>query len=144
MRLESWPHTCQCTWCPWLREGVVSVLNQWKWKALVTQSCLTFCSPRNCSLPDSSVHGILQARILEWVAIPVSRRTSQLRNGTSVSCTVGSFFTIWATGEALFMVVQFSSVAQLCPTLCNPVNCSTPGLPITNSQSSLKLQNHCR
>ena len=41
--------------------------------ALVTQSCLTFCDPMDCSPPDSSVHGILQARILECVAIPFSR-----------------------------------------------------------------------
>ena len=67
-----------------------------------------FCSPRDCSPPGSSVHGILQARILEWVAILLSRRTSQLRNGTGVSYIVGSFFTIWATREALFMIVQLS------------------------------------
>ena len=42
-------------------------------KVLVTQSCLTLCDPMDCSLPGSSVHGILQARILEWVAIPFSR-----------------------------------------------------------------------
>ena len=40
---------------------------------LVTQSCPTLCDPTNCSLPDSSVHGILQARILEWIAVPFSR-----------------------------------------------------------------------
>ena len=44
---------------------------------LVIQSCLTLCNPSDCSLPDSSVHGIRQARILEWVAIPFFRRSSQ-------------------------------------------------------------------
>ena len=44
---------------------------------LVTQSCLTLCDPMDCNLPDSSVHGILQARILEWVAMPFSRGSSQ-------------------------------------------------------------------
>ena len=44
-----------------------------KVKVLVTQSCLTFCDPMDCSPPDSSVHGILQARVLEWVAIPFQR-----------------------------------------------------------------------
>ena len=45
-----------------------------KWlKVLAAQSCLTLCDPMNCRLPDSSVHGILQARILEWVTIPFSR-----------------------------------------------------------------------
>ena len=48
-------------------------------KILVTQSCLTLCNPVDCSPSGSSVHGILQARILEWVAIPFLRG-SQLRN----------------------------------------------------------------
>ena len=45
-------------------------------EVLVSQSCLTLCDPMDCSLPDSSVHGILQARILQWVAIPFSRESS--------------------------------------------------------------------
>ena len=61
---------------------------------LVAQSCLTLCDSMDCSLPGSSVHGILQARILEWVAIPFSRGSSQPRDGTQVSYTVGRFFTI--------------------------------------------------
>ena len=51
----------------------------------------------DCSPPGSSVHEICQARILEWVAIPFSRETSQLRDRTWVSCTAGRFFTDWAT-----------------------------------------------
>ena len=47
---------------------------------LVAQSCLTLCDPMNYSPPGSSVHGILQARILEWVAIPFSRGSSQPRD----------------------------------------------------------------
>ena len=47
---------------------------------LVTQSCPTLCDPMNCSPPDSSVHEILQARILEWVAMPSFRGSSQLRD----------------------------------------------------------------
>ena len=43
---------------------------------LAAQSCLTLCNPMNCSLPGSSVHGILQARILEWIAMPSSRGSS--------------------------------------------------------------------
>ena len=57
---------------------------------LVAQSCLTLCDPMYCSLPGSSVHGILQARILEWVAIPFCRRSSQPRDRTWVSCISGS------------------------------------------------------
>ena len=49
---------------------------------LVTQSCLTLCNPLDCSLPGSSVHGILQTRILEWVAISFSRRSPWPRNWT--------------------------------------------------------------
>ena len=51
----------------------------------VVQSYLTLCNPVDCSLPVSSVHGILQARILEWVAIAFSRGSSRLRDGTQVS-----------------------------------------------------------
>ena len=53
------------------------------------------------SSPGSSVHGILQARILEWVAIPFSKVYSQLRDQTWVYCIASGFFTIWATREAL-------------------------------------------
>ena len=53
-----------------------------KVKVLVTQSCPTLCDPMNCSPPGSSVHGILQARILEWVAIAFSRGSSRPRDGT--------------------------------------------------------------
>ena len=59
---------------------------------LVAQLYLTLCDPVDCSLPGSSVYGILQARILEWVAIPVSRGSSRLRYWTWVSCIAGRFF----------------------------------------------------
>ena len=68
----------------------------------VSQSCLTLCGPMDCSPPGSSVHGILQARILEWVAIPFSRASSQPRDPTWVTCIAGRFFTIWATREVSF------------------------------------------
>ena len=70
-----------------------------KVKVLVIQSCPTLCDPMDCSLPGSSVHGFLQARILEWVAIPFSRESSQSRNQTQVSCTAGRFFTNWVKRE---------------------------------------------
>ena len=53
----------------------------------VTQSCLTLCDPVDCSPPGSSVHGILQARILKWVAMSSSKGSSRLRDQTHVSCT---------------------------------------------------------
>ena len=54
----------------------------------------------DCSPLGSYVHGILQARILDWVAIPFSRGSSRPRDWTLVSCTAGTFFTVWATREA--------------------------------------------
>ena len=54
--------------------------HQEKLKVLVAQSGLTLCDPTDCSPPGSSVHGILQARILGWVAVPFSRRSSQPRD----------------------------------------------------------------
>ena len=54
----------------------------------------------DCSPPGSSIHGILQARILEWVAFSFSRGPSQPRNRTQVSCIVGRCFNLWATREA--------------------------------------------
>ena len=66
----------------------------------VSQSCPALCDPMDCSPPGSSVHGILQARILQWVTIPFSRGSSWPRNWTQVSCIAGGFFAIWATTEA--------------------------------------------
>ena len=69
---------------------------------LVAQSCPTLCDPMGCSPPASSVHGILQARILEWIAIPFSRGSSRPRDQTLVSFIAGRFFTIWVIGKSLF------------------------------------------
>ena len=71
-----------------------------KKRKLVAQSCLTLCDPVDCSLLGSFVHGILQARILEWIAISFSRGSSQPRDQTPVSCITGRFFTVGATREA--------------------------------------------
>ena len=65
----------------------------------VTQLCLTLCDPM-----DYTVHGTLQARILEWIALPFSRGSSQPRDRTQVSPIAGRFFTSWATREALSLV----------------------------------------
>ena len=116
----------------------------------VAQSCLTLCDPVDCSLPGSSIHGIHQGRILEWVAISFSRGSSRPRYQTCVSCTAGRHFTLWATREGVVskkgykwiylqnrnrvtdvenkLMVQFSSVVQSCPTLCDPMNRSMPGV----------------
>ena len=80
----------------------------------VTQLCLTLCDPMDCSPPGSSIHGIFQARVLEWGAMAFSVYVSS---------------------------VQFSSVAQSCPTPCDPMNHTAhqASLSITNSWSSLRL-----
>ena len=71
-------------------------------QVLVAQSCPTLCNPMTCSLPGSSVHGILQTTILECVAIPSSRDSSQPVDQTWVFCIAGRFFTVWTTKEALW------------------------------------------
>ena len=69
------------------------LLSVWVAKVNVTQLCLTLCDPMDCSPLVSSVHGILQARILEWVAIPFSRESYQPWDQTRVSCIAGRFCT---------------------------------------------------
>ena len=69
-----------------------------KWSEVV-QSCPTLCNPMDCSLLGSSVHGIFQARVLEWVAIPFSQGSSWPWDWTWVSCIAGRFFTVWTTRE---------------------------------------------
>ena len=75
-------------------------MHVFKVKVLVTRSCPTLCDPMDCSLPGSSAHGISQARILEWVAIPFSRGSSWPRGQTWVFFIAGRFFTIWVTRKA--------------------------------------------
>ena len=65
------------------------------------QFCPTSCDLMDCSLPNSSVHGIFQARILEWVVRPSSRASSQHRDQTWVSCIAGGFFSPEPPGEPL-------------------------------------------
>ena len=95
-----------------------------KWDE-VAQLCMTLYNPMDCSLPNFSIHGIFQARILEWVAISFSRGSSQPRDRTWVSCIAaaaaakslqscptlrnpiaGRRFTIWATRELLYYCPQ--------------------------------------
>ena len=93
---------------------------------VVIQLCLTLGNTMDCRPPGSSVHGILWAKILEWVAIPFSMWSFQPRDWTLVSCIAGRCFTIWATREvALHLLENYCklmtvNVAQSCPTLCDP------------------------
>ena len=88
-------------------------------KVKVAQLCLTLCDPMDCT-----VHGILQARILEWVAFPFSRGSSQPRDWTQVSLIAGGLFTSWATREALLYYWRLPNTPFICEALV-----SVPGLP---------------
>ena len=98
--------------------------------AKLLQSYPTLCNTMDYSLPGSSVHGILQARILEWVAIPFSRESSQPRDRTCVSCLLhwqaGSLQlappSVW---DLLLLLSHFSRVR-----LCDPRDSSPPGSPV--------------
>ena len=76
----------------------------------VVQLCPTLYDPMNCSQPGSSVHGIFQARVLEWGAISFSRRSSQPRDWTQVSHIVGRCFTVWVTREVLHIKIFFTQL----------------------------------
>ena len=77
----------------------LGILNMTKVK-VKSLSHVRLCDPMECSLSDSSVHGIFQARVLVWVAFSFSRGSSQPRDQTLVSFTVSRRFTVWATREA--------------------------------------------
>ena len=85
------------------------------------------CNPMDCSPPGSSIHGIFQARILEWGAISFSRGSSWPRDWTwvsCVSCTTGRFFTTVSPRKPKVKV----KVAQSCPTLCDPMDYTVHGI----------------
>ena len=105
------PHRALLKECSWLHAVYVWLLI---WLSKVTMMKFTegllcayslsrvwLCDLRDCSPPGSSVQGILQARILEWVAMPSSRRRPQPRDWTQVSRIADRFFTVWTTREAL-------------------------------------------
>ena len=93
------PHLLKIIVCYWALRWLPCFL------CLVAYSCLTLCNPKDYSLPGSSVHGILQARILEWVAISFSRGSSWSRDWAWVSCIAGRFFTIQAIGKSIHVLV---------------------------------------
>ena len=102
------PHVCVCVCvCVCVTESLCSTEEidtdcKQTMKVLLAHSCLPLCNPMDCSPPGSSVHGIFQARILEWAAIPFSRGSSRPRDQTKVSWTASRFFTIWATTSMKF------------------------------------------
>ena len=86
-------------WEVWRPPGASELI--WRLKERVYCSVVSnSCDLMDCSPLDSSVHGILQAKLLEWVAILFSRGSSPPRYQTQISCIVGMFFIVWATREA--------------------------------------------
>ena len=81
-------------------------------KGEVAQSCPTLCDPVDCNLLGFSVHGILQARILEWIAISFSRGSSPPRDRTQVSRIGGKHFNLWATRECIIQDFNYSLIEQ--------------------------------
>ena len=113
-----------------------------KVKVLVTPSSPTLCDPMDYSLPGSSVHGILQARIVEWIAISLSRGSSRLNlhllhwqvDSLPLSHQESPRMAVvpinFANLDKLHNLSCCCSVAQSCPTLCHPMDCSMPGVPV--------------
>ena len=114
----------------------------------VTQMCPTLCDPIDCSPPGSSVHGILKAWILGWVAISSTRASSRPRDLNHVSC-IGrpgfrvlhyhqEFAQLMSTDSIMpskylilcCILLLLSSVTQSCPIFCTPMYCSMPGFPL--------------
>ena len=121
---------CRC-WAPTLFQAFYK---KRKWKLL--SRVPLFATPW-------AVHGFLQARIMEWVAFPFSRGSSQPRNWTRVSCIAGRFFINWAMSEAFlnhliyFCLINIKtySLSIIVLTLsrlalCDPMDCSMPGFPV--------------
>ena len=110
---------------------------QWKAVCVRAQSCPTLCNPMDCSPPGSSVHGILQARILEWVVISFSRGSFQPRDWIYISRTNRQILYHWATREApwiLFLPVfswvtpgMLSELPSLSFIICKVGNNNTSG-----------------
>ena len=100
----------------------------YKWEMLVTQLCPTLCNTMDCSLPGSSAHGSLQARILEWVAISFSTVSSQPRDPGFPHCR-------WIIYHLSYQRSPINGnwkkvkvkVAQLCLILCDLMDCTLPG-----------------
>ena len=86
------------------------------------QPGLTLCDPTDGNLPGSSGQGILQARILECVAVPFPRESSQPRDGTEVSHIAGEFFTIWNTREACLKYIIYITQHSVLQILLIPIS----------------------
>jgi len=118
----------------------------------VAQSSPTLCKPKDCCPPTSSIHGILQARILQCVAMPSSKGSSQPRDQSYVSC-IGRWilYHYCHLGNPYLGAAAAAKSLQSCPTLCNPIDGSPPGSPIpgilqarTLEWVAISFSNACR
>ena len=104
------------------KERLLRGLGMWC-NCLVTKPCSTLCDPVDCSTPGSSVHGISQARILQWFAISFSRGSSQPRDGTCVSYIAGTFLRCrrilyhWITRKALYYLINGNNLIWTFPQM---------------------------
>ena len=124
--------------------GIIGI-GMWPCMCGLTQSHAILCDPMDCSLPSSSVCGIFQARILEWVAISSSTRSSQPRDWTHVSCILaGRFFTTEPLGKCLCDLSSVQSLSHVWLFVTLWTAARQYSLSITNSWSLLNpLQYYC-
>ena len=102
-RTESLCYICETNLALWIKYYCC---------CLIANFCLTLCDPMDCSPPGSSVHGISQARILEWLASSFSRGSSWPRDRTHVSCIAGGFFITEPPGKPKLTTLQFKKQAK--------------------------------
>ena len=118
------------------------ILQDYKKLKLVTQLCLTLCNTMDCSPPDFSVHGIIQARILEWITISSSRGSSWPRDWTHVSCIGSQILYHYATWEAhtqCWVHIISSSCVLIFPS-CVFSNSTQHPLPILSCLWDIHLE----
>ena len=150
-----WPHRWQPTRLPrtWNSPGKNTGVDchfllqskKVKSQSEVTQSCPTLSDPMDCSLPGSSVHGIFQARVLEWAPLPSPTGRENMTKhwlwnhiilDSILACSPGTYSVAWVLELSCFKSHlpyllnkkerQEREVAQSCLTLCNPMDCSPP------------------
>ena len=108
----------------------------------IAQSCLTLCDPMDRSIPGFSIHGFFQARVLEWVAISFSWRSSRLRDWAWVFHIIGRRFTVWATKEVQTTAQLHSShmLAKKCSKFTKPGFNSTLNYELPEEMFKMDLE----
>ena len=114
--ISIWYNTSVAFLFPWVYQFIFwnsSLDKVNKHEREVAQSCLTLCGRMDCSLRGSSVHGIFQAIVLEWIAISFSKGSSQPRDRTRVSGIVDRYFTVWSSDLYTSQYIIFIVVVYL-------------------------------